>query len=89
VSNQVTVADPDEADEPPAGNKASAATTIIACFDVNDDLRVNIIDIGFMVLYQGVSSSQPQYDLLFDLDGNGAINIIEIGRVLSQSGRRC
>ena len=50
---------------------------------------VNIVDIGLLVVHFGVMSTQPEYDLLYDLDDKNAINITDIGWVVTQFGGSC
>ena len=90
MMNQVAVSDPDEPLEPTDNNKGTASTLIVACFDViGEDGKVTVGDVGGEVLHYGLASSQPQYDVLFDIDDKGAVTISDIGRVVSQFGRRC
>lgn len=82
LTNQVTVADPDEPGENPANNKDSENTKIDDCFDVTGDGLVRIHDILAVVDRYFAQPPDPEYDLLYDFDGNGIITIGDILQVV-------
>lgn len=75
ITNNVTATASDP-DENPAGNDASEATLVRACFDVNGDLIVDLTnDILSMVFALGLFEGDVGYDVIFDFDGDGFIGL--------------
>lgn len=62
---------------------------LLNCSDVNADGRVNIIDIGWLVLKFGAVYPSDNYQLLYDVSGGGAINIFDIATVILDFGQTC
>ena len=68
---------------------------LLDCADVNADGRVNIIDIGTIVLVFGTNHHSDDYIFLYDLNtgevglADGFINIIDIGWAVLDFGRVC
>lgn len=75
VINNVTVSASDP-DELPAGNNASEATLVRACFDVTGDLIVDLPnDILTMVQKLSLSEGDAGFDVIYDFDGDGFIGL--------------
>jgi hypothetical protein len=78
LTNQSTVADPDEPGDPTGNNSSNADTQIRACYDVTGDNFVTIQDILAVVHHYAAEPPSPSYDLLYDFDGSGKITIADI-----------
>ena len=63
--------------------------SLLDCSDVNADGRVNIIDIGWLVMKFGTSYPSDDYMLLYDVRGDGFVNIIDIGTAVVEFGDIC
>ncbi|MCH8007940.1 MAG: DUF11 domain-containing protein [Chloroflexi bacterium] len=75
VINSVTVSASDP-DENPAGNDASEATLVRACFDVTGDLIVDLPnDILGVILVLGLREGDIGYDVIYDFEGDGFIGL--------------
>jgi hypothetical protein len=62
---------------------------LLTCSDVSADGRVNIIDIGWLVVKFGAAYPNDDYMLLYDVSGDGFVNIIDIGTAVVDFGRIC
>ena len=89
VTNQVTVSDPDEPDDPQGNNSDSVDTKLIPCFDTTGDLRVRGQDISLVVERYGLGVGDPGYDILYDIDGNGRILGPDISLIVLHYGEDC
>ena len=75
VLNRVTVSASDP-DEIPAGNDASEATLVRACFDINGDLIVDLPnDILTMIQSLGLREGDVGFDKIKDFDGDGFVGL--------------
>jgi len=75
IINNVTASASDP-DELPAGNDASEATLVRACFDVTGDFIVDLPnDILTTVLHVRLSEEDVDFDVIYDFDGDGFIGL--------------
>ncbi len=95
VTNQVSVSDPDEPEDPPGNNSDSEPTEILSCPDVigpkagPPDGAVSAVDFFKILAVFGLEEGQPGYDLLYDFDGDGAIGAADFFWVLDHFGVEC
>ncbi len=75
ILNSVTASASDP-DEDPAGNDASEATLVRACFDVTGDLIVDLPnDILTVIDAFGLSEGDIGFDALYDFEGDGFVGL--------------
>lgn len=89
LTNQVTVSDPDEPEDPPGNNSDSVQTKIIECYDTTGDEKVRIEDISAVLDHYGFGVGEPGYDILYDIDGNSRILVRDINLVILNYGHDC
>ena len=89
LTNQASATVPNEPGENPLNNSDSQGTTIQACADVTGDGLVRIVDILAVNQRFGTSVGNPNYDVLFDFDGNGSVSIADILYAVQQFAQDC
>ena len=62
---------------------------LLNCSDVNADGRVNILDIGWLVVKFGTVYGNDDYQLVYDVSGGGNVNIIDIATAVLEFGDLC
>lgn len=92
VTNTATVtgnSDPNAADNTSSHNLTVVALTECEKADVNQDGRVNIIDLQLVASLFNVPRSDARYVERRDINLDGVINIIDLQRVAMQFGNTC
>jgi uncharacterized repeat protein (TIGR01451 family) len=89
LTNQASATVPGEPGDPTGNNSDNQKTTIQACFDVTGDSLARVADILAVIYRFSAHTGDPNYDLLFDFNGDGAITVTDILYEVQHFGTDC